>query len=327
MVNEEHLARVRIAERPLGQRLVAQALRIDYMVPSKTNISIVGLDNIPDCGVMFALNHTDRYNYWPFQYELYRIGHPRMTMAWVKAKYYENKMLGWFFDQCNNLPLPSMGYLILKDAIASLGRKLSDDEYRTLRDLVDFKMEPEEVSDTIAASLKPIFENHRSDFNPDVEHYRDFLNRWNDRLMGLVERRTLEAVFEKQNHIIVFPQGTRSLRLLPAKTGMLEFAFRHNIPIVPVGSNGCEHVYPGGSPFSSGGAVEYRIGKALTLDGAFSECRIDEDYAPFTRDSKRFKDKFQIGADILTRAINELLDEPYQLGDANDDRTRADRFM
>ena len=63
---------------------------------------------------MFALNHTDRYNYWPFQFELWRRDHERMTMAWVKAKYYENKLLAGFFDLCNNLPLPSRGYIILK---------------------------------------------------------------------------------------------------------------------------------------------------------------------------------------------------------------------
>lgn len=248
-------------------------------------------------------------------------------MAWVKAKYYENKMLGWFFDQCNNLPLPSMGYLILKDAVAALGRKLTDEEYRTLRDLVDFKLEPGDVSSNLQTSLEPILRGVRADFNPDVEHYRDYMNRWNDRLMSLVEKRTVEAVFEKQNHIIVFPQGTRSIRLLPAKTGMLEFAFRHKIPIVPVGSNGCESVYPGGSPFASGGAVEYRIGKPLTMDDAFSECYVNEPYVPFTRESKKFKAQFQKGAEILTQAINELLDEPYQLGANTDERSRAERFM
>lgn len=327
MVNEEHLSRVKISQRPLGQKIIAQALRVDYRFPKRTRITLTGLENIPDCGVMFALNHTDRYNYWPFQFELFRIGHPRMTMAWVKAKYYENKMLGWFFDQCNNLPLPSMGYLILKDAVAALGRKLTDEEYRTLRDLVDFKLEPGDVSSNLQTSLEPILRGVRADFNPDVEHYRDYMNRWNDRLMSLVEKRTVEAVFEKQNHIIVFPQGTRSIRLLPAKTGMLEFAFRHKIPIVPVGSNGCESVYPGGSPFASGGAVEYRIGKPLTMDDAFSECHVNEPYVPFTRESKKFKAQFQKGAEILTQAINELLDEPYQLGANTDERSRAERFM
>ena len=35
----------------------------------------------------------------------------------------------------------------------------------------------------------------------------------------------------------------------------------------------------------------------------------------------------QKGAEILTNAINELLDEPYQLGKNTDERSRAKRFM
>ena len=43
--------------------------------------------------------------------------------------------------------------------------------------------------------------------NPGQEGYFDYINRWNNSLMGLVEARTLEALREKENHIIVFPQG------------------------------------------------------------------------------------------------------------------------
>ena len=95
MVDEQHLRRVKISARPRGQRAMAHALHLTYALPSKTHITIEGLENLPtDRGVMIALNHTDRYNYWPLQYELWRIGYERMTMAWVKAKYYENKVLG-----------------------------------------------------------------------------------------------------------------------------------------------------------------------------------------------------------------------------------------
>ena len=105
---------------------------------------------------------------------------------------------------------------------------------------------------------------------------------------------------------------------------MLEFAFRHNIPIVPVGSNGCEAIYPGGSPFASGGEVEYRIGKPLTLDDDL--CRVEEAYTVYPR-LEEVQGAVPKGAEILTNAINELLDEPYQLGKNTDERSRAERFM
>ncbi len=313
----------------MGQVLVAKLLWLTYRVPDNTEIVIEGMENIPtDRGVMFALNHTDRYNYWPFQYELLRSGHPRFTVTWVKAKYYENAVLGWFFDQCNNLPLPSRGYAILKDAAAVMGRRLENDEYRILRDLVDYEIEPESVDATTYKSLEALFTRARSDFAPAKEHYRAYINRRCDRLMGLVEKRSLEALNEKDNHIIVFPQGTRSVRLLPSRTGMLEFALRHEVPIVPVGSNGCEGVYPGASPWASGGRIVYRIGKPLTVEGALSDCRIDTPYRPFTREASAFADAFERGAAVVTQGINALLDEPYQLGDTNSDtRSRADRLM
>ena len=329
MVDEQHLRRVKISARPLGQRTVAHILGVRYEVPSKTNIVIEGLENLPsDQGVMLALNHTDRYNYWPLQYELWRTGYERMTLAWVKAKYYENKLLGRFFDLCNNLPLPSLGYVILKDAYAVLERKMSDDEYRVVRDLADAKIGKEEALDKATDDVRHLLTKRRGDFDPTNEGYFEFINRWNDRLMGAAEDRTLEALHEKKNHVIVFPQGTRSVRLLPARTGMIQFALRHNVPIVPVGSNGCEKIYPTGNPWAKGGTVTYRIGQPLTVDNAFAPFRIDEPFKPFTKEARAHDAKLEGAAEQLTLAIDELLDEPYKMArDGADAGTRADRLM
>lgn len=329
MVDEQHLRRVKISARPRGQRAVAHILKVMYTVPSKTHIVIEGLENLPtDQGVMLALNHTDRYNYWPLQYELWRTGYERMTLAWVKAKYYENKMLGRFFDLCNNLPLPSLGYVILKDAYAVLERKMSDSEYRVVRDLADGKITQEQALDQSTDDVRRLLTQQRGDFNPSREGYFEFVNRWSDRLMGAVEDRTLEALHEKKNHIIVFPQGTRSIRLLPARTGMIQFALRHNVPIVPVGSNGCEQIYPTGNPWAKGGTVTYRIGKPLTVEDAFAPYRIDEPFKPFTKQARAHDEKLEGAAQRLTQAIDELLDEPYKMArEGADAGSRADRLM
>jgi hypothetical protein len=37
------------------------------------------------------MNHTDRYNYWPFQYQLWKWQYP-YTTVWAKGKYYRT---GW----------------------------------------------------------------------------------------------------------------------------------------------------------------------------------------------------------------------------------------
>ena len=331
MVDEEHLTRLELWERPFGQRFFAGAVLLpNYSMPPVTRIVLEGVENIPrDRTVMFALNHTDRYNYWPFQYEMWRRSDLPFTTTWVKAKYYENRWLGWFFDQCNNIPLPSRGYLILQDARAVLGRKLEDSEYRVLRNLVDGKLEQKEISGAASADVGRLLTEPRRDFRPGEETYSAFMHRWNDRLMGLVEQRTLQALFENHNNVIVFPQGTRSIRLLAGKPGLAQFALRHEIPVVPVGSMGSEEAYPGGSPWAGGGTCRYRIGQPLSVDDALADCRIEGAYRPFTREAEVHAERFERAMQRITAAIDDLLEEPYKLAADRgaDARPRADRLI
>jgi 1-acyl-sn-glycerol-3-phosphate acyltransferase len=155
------------------------------------------------------------------------------------------------------------------------------------------------------------------------------MHRWNDRLMGLVEQRTLQALFENHNNVIVFPQGTRSLRLLPGKPGLAQFALRHEIPVVPVGSMGSEEAYPGGSPWAGGGTCRYRIGRPLSVDDALADCRIEGSYRPFTREAEVHAERFERAMRRITAAIDDLLEERYKLAaeDGADARPRADRLM
>lgn len=329
MVDEEHLTRLRLSRKPLGQRVVAWLfLGPNYFLPPRTRIVLEGIENIPsDRRVMFALNHTDRYNYWPFQFQMWWQGDLPYTTTWVKAKYYENKYLGWFFDQCNNIPLPSRGYLILQDARAVLGRKLQDEEYRLLRDLVDGDADGVRALNEATPDLRRVLTEPRRDFDPSSGSYAEFVRRWNDRLMGLVERRTLESLKENDNNLIVFPQGTRSIRLLPGKPGLAQFAVRHQIDIVPVGSMGSEHVYPTANPWAKGGRCLYRIGKPLRFDSDLADCRIAEPYAPFTHAAEKHRATFERVMDRVTHAIDDLLEPAYKLGEHQDQRARADRLL
>jgi 1-acyl-sn-glycerol-3-phosphate acyltransferase len=331
VIDEEYLTRLKLWEEPPGQKIFGSVvLAPNYNLPPVTRILLEGVENIPrDRAVLFAVNHTDRYNYWPFQYKMWRHGGLPYTTTWVKGKYYENKWIGWFFDQCNNIPLPSRGYLILQDARGVLGRRLEDDEYRLLRDLVDGKLQQEKLQDSVSADVRRLFTEPRRDFQPADEMYAEFMHRWNDRLMGLVERRTLQALFENHNNVIVFPQGTRSLRLLPGKPGLAQFALRHEVPVVPVGSMGSEEAYPGANPLAKGGTCLYRIGKPLTVDDALADCRIEKAYAPFTREADVHRERFEWALERITAAIDELLEEPYKMAveSEHDTRARAERLI
>jgi 1-acyl-sn-glycerol-3-phosphate acyltransferase len=331
VIDEDHLTRLKLWERPLGQRAVGSLLLMpNYKLPPQTRIVLEGVENLPrDRTVIFALNHTDRYNYWPFQYQMWRRGGLPYTTTWVKGKYYENRWLGWFFDQCNNIPLPSRGYLVLQDARAVLHRKLDDDEYRILRDLVDGKLEQKELLDSVSADLRRLLTEPRRDFEPAGETYAAYMQRWNDRLMGLVEQRTLQALLQNRNNLIVFPQGTRSIRLLPGKPGLAQFALRHEVPVVPVGSMGSEDAYPGASPWARGATCRYRIGTPLGIDDALADCRIEEPYAPFTREAEKHQERFERAMRRITAAIDALLDEPYKMASGGDGGagSRADRLI
>ena len=137
MLDLARLSRLRLNRQPKGQKFVAYA----YLMPNfaflpGVDIRFEGLENLPDEPVVFAMNHTDRYNYWPFQYTLWRKT-GRFTATWVKGKYFEGKVTSAFLEMTNNIPAASRGYLITRDFVATMKRPPSDEEYKTLRHWVD----------------------------------------------------------------------------------------------------------------------------------------------------------------------------------------------
>ncbi|HEY8432298.1 MAG TPA: hypothetical protein VIL20_28190, partial [Sandaracinaceae bacterium] len=144
MLDLARLERIRLSARPRFQRVVAYALLTpNYELPPRVTIELEGADRVPDEPVVFAMNHTDRYNYWPFQYVWWR-RRGRFTATWVKGKYYENALVGKFMELTNNIPTVSRGYLITKDFLTTLRRRPSDAEYQALRALVDAAARGEE---------------------------------------------------------------------------------------------------------------------------------------------------------------------------------------
>ncbi|MEO1172996.1 MAG: hypothetical protein AAFX94_13245, partial [Myxococcota bacterium] len=123
MLDAETLRRVKLSQRPFGQRFVAWVyLWPNYSLPPRVEIVVEGLDKLPDRPVILAMNHTDAYNYWPFQYTMYMTGQPRFTATWVKGKYYEKALLARFLMSTNNIPVPSRGYIISTRFRKHMGR-------------------------------------------------------------------------------------------------------------------------------------------------------------------------------------------------------------
>jgi hypothetical protein len=105
------------------------------------DIRIENIERIPRGeNVIFAMNHTDRFNYWPFQYKMLKLKAYPFTTVWVKAKYYKNAFLAKALDLCNLIPVPSLGYLIEEFYRKKFTRKMDRDLYRVV-DMIDGRIE------------------------------------------------------------------------------------------------------------------------------------------------------------------------------------------
>jgi len=311
VIDGEHLEQLKLYRRPRGQIIFANlVLKADYRFPRRTSIKIEGIENLPATGgAILAMNHTDRFNYWPFQYQMYRHGLP-FTATWVKGKYYENAFMTWFLNQTNNIPLPSRGYLLTTSFREHAGRVPSGDEYRYLRDLTNAV----DVADrTCSDEISSLLGESPEDFAAEFEARFEALMR---KVMALNSR----AVHELGLNLLVFPEGTRSVTLKPGHTGLVEVSQFLQLPIIPVGCNGSNHLYPGNSPLSKGGDVVYRVGPPLPVDGPeLSPHRIVDDAVPFSRRIKQdHGDKLEAMTKIVMRRIAALLDPEYQ-SSAEDD--------
>ncbi|MCC6620013.1 MAG: 1-acyl-sn-glycerol-3-phosphate acyltransferase [Deltaproteobacteria bacterium] len=312
MLDLNRLEKLRLHTKPITQRLIAQLVLRPNFGLARTRITLEGVDNIPrDRGVYFAMNHTDRYNYWPFQYQLYRHGGLRYTATWVKGKYYENRLMGAFMDATNNIPLPSRGYVITTEFRKLHGRVPTADEYRALRDLVDegATLDPAAVpgGPAVAALVGR---------DGPIEGFPARFERLFDAMMGHVTRLTRQALDELDLNLLVFPQGTRSLRLSRGHTGLMQMAQHTGHAIVPVGCSGSDKAYPGGSPFAKKAHIVYRVGAPLSLDGPeLGPHRVREPYTPFTRGAARFEDRFRAATDVVMQHIDRLVDPAYRFAD------------
>jgi len=304
MIDEKHLDNIRLSPTPIGQRIMARfVLGPNYRLFQNVDIRLENLERIPnDETVIFAMNHTDRYNYWPFQYQLWRLRFP-YTTVWAKGKYYRNKTVGKFLDACNVIPVPSMGYLVEEFYKQRFSRKIGKEEYRIIKDWIDGKIDE-------AASLVTLKSETLSLFKQSfIEHLKDY----HQLLMEKVAELSTKAVRDWNLNLIIFPEGTRSLRLGVGRTGLAQIALYSGKKIIPVGCNNSDLVYSGHLPFAKTGIITYRIGEPLSVDGRLKDFRITESFKLFSRESQeKYRAQFEGVTQVVMDCINQLLDERHR---------------
>ncbi len=326
---------------PVGQILAASTfLRATYNIPGRpTKVSVEGLDRIPRTGAVYlAMNHTDRFNYWPLQYTIWRKRPSIFTATWVKGKYYNNPWMGRFMVATNNIPTPSRGYLLVCDAQRVLGHPPADALYRLLRDTLNDPAHDLDVAREAAAQagveadFAKVLETPRDmlgvSFKPSRGSYFASMDSLFSQMMGHFVRLNEEA-FGHGHKVIVFPEGTRSLVLTKGRPGLAQMALRTGATIVPIGCNGSDDIYPGDSPISRGGHVVYRVGEPLTPGGELAPFQIDAPYVPFTAQAEAAHgEAFAAVTDLVMERIAGLVDARYLPGAGQETAVSgASRFL
>lgn len=325
---------IKLSRRPVGQLFMANlVLMPNFKFPlTRTNIIVEGGENLPprDQPVILAMNHTDRYNYWPFQYKLFK-EYDRFTTTWVKGKYFNNKAVSKFMVSMGNMPVPSRGYLIAADAQQTLGHPPADETYRLLRDAINAgqtntrSVREAAAENGILPEVLTLLDTSRNilglPFDPHQHSYFEAMAELFDRMMNRFITLNFDA-FEQGLNILVFPEGTRARRLSNGHTGVAQMALRLGATIVPVGCNGSDDAYPGNNPLSRGGNITYRIGKPLRPDVELAEFAIKEEFLPFTREAEeKYEENFRGTTDLVMDRINELLDPRYQRIESEESQT------
>ncbi len=326
MLDLARLRSIELQAQPRGHKAVGTLLLgPNYNFPPRTRIAVEGRENLPAEPVVLAMNHTDRYNYWPFQYWLWR-KEKRFTATWVKGKYYENKWVGRFMEMTNNIPAPSKGYVMTRDFLSTVGRAPTSEEYAGLRELA--------VGNEVGQGvLPPAISGLARDmlgrqYTPGSASYSECLS------MLLVEMNEVfialnEEAFSKGLHLLIFPQGTRSIRMSKGRIGLIQAALKFKRGILPIGCSGSDKVYPGGSPWAKRGNIVYRVGELMEYQ-SFSEYHLPAGVDAFDPNlGAEHREMMQALVDKVMLRINELVDPEYQFGDdeTGDGVQGAKRFV
>lgn len=307
MIDIEYLQKIRLVSKPFGQLIVANLLLLpNYHLFAKVDIRIENLERIPRGeNVIFAMNHTDRFNYWPFQYKMLKLKAYPFTTVWVKAKYYKNAFLAKGLDLCNLIPVPSLGYLIEEFYRKKFNRKMDRDLYRVVKDIIDGHLEAAGPQERAAVETLQAL----------GDHFADFIRGYYQGVMEKVAELSRTALFEKNLNLIIFPEGTRSVKLAEGRTGLAQLALHTEKRIVPVACNNSEEVYTGSLPFARSGRIIYRVGEPLSVYDRLKDYRIGEPFRLFSHESQqRYREQFEGVTRIVMASIEGMLDEKYRRG-------------
>ncbi len=301
MLTPQDLRTIRLVRRPAGQRALANLWVRPTWKLRGVNIEVHGLERLASTGpALLAMNHTDRYNYWGLQVALLD-QHDQYTSTWVKGKYYEHWFSRWFMRSTSNIPGASRGYLIAAAFKRQHNRPPTADEYRQLRDLVDH---PGSVQ--LTPELRDLLATDPLTWAAGIE---DAFNALSSEVVRLTGEALAAGLL-----VLIFPEGTRAVRMGPGHIGIAQMAYHFRVPVIPVGCSGSPQVYPGDTPWPHRGTITYRVGDPLHPDApSLAHHAVPPGFAPLTREAQATHGPdFQRFVDTLMERIEQLVDPAHR---------------
>lgn len=314
MIDLAYYDRLEMDPRNIWQRVFASLFIWPNYALSGVKVVFEGLENVPTKAagehVILAPNHTDRYNYWPLQIKLWWEKNYPFTATWAKGKYYRNKWIGRFLNANQGIPLPSLMYYI-EELYKKDHGKLPDRElYRELRDVVEGRRAADDP--TLSDRARTIAGATMAGPDGSTMTYAEAVNAHFEAVMERVVRYTNEASERCGFNLIVFPEGTRSVRLGEGRTGLIQYALATGKRVVPIGCSGSDLVYPGNSPWAKRGTIVYRFGPAYDPRDLVTREDNLGPYTPFTAKAAPYRGVFERLTEDLMRRINGLVDARHQ---------------
>jgi 1-acyl-sn-glycerol-3-phosphate acyltransferase len=273
-----------------------------------TRVTFEGFDGLPSRPALIATNATQKYDFLPIRAQLLRRRVPTVTLT--KGKNYHHPVSAFLLGRLGVVPLASRGYLLVVDFLATIGRRPTEDEYRTLRNHVDRGVPlPEGETTRRLESTARALLGHP--FAPGGERYRDLIRRVYAAVMAQTLRLTGEAV-AAGHHVHIYPEGTVSSRMGQGRTGAVQLAWALGLPIVPAGISGCRGAFVGQAPLLRGGKISVRFGHPYALPATL----LPADFIPFDPEhEQRNHGALQRATGALMARIEGLVDpelRPHQ---------------
>jgi 1-acyl-sn-glycerol-3-phosphate acyltransferase len=175
--------------------------------------------------------------------------------------------------------------------------------YRIVKDMIDDRIEAASPQERAAIEALQAM----------GDQFAEFIRGYYAGVMEKVAELSRTALCERNLNLIIFPEGTRSVKLAEGRTGLAQLALHTEKRIVPVACNNSEEVYKGSLPIARSGRIIYRIGEPLSVNDRLREHRIREPFTLFSRESQqRYQEQFEGVTRIVMASIEGMLDEKYR---------------